>query len=140
MANIPIIDELFTTPLEPVDGVKLAGSRCKDCDEVFLGKVIGCENCGSQNIDAAALSSEGKLYTYTVLHVPPRGDYKGPREPFVPLGIGLVELPEGCRIMTPLTINDPELLKVNMPMRLIIDTFYTDAEGNEVFSFKFGPK
>jgi len=140
VSKIPIKDDLFTKPLEPLDKVRLAGSKCKDCDEVFLGKVIGCENCGSQDLESVALSSEGKLYTYTVLNIPLRGDYKGPRDPFVPLGIGLVELPEGCRIMTPLTVNEPERLKVNMPMRVIIDTLYTDAEGNEVFSFKFGPK
>ncbi len=140
MAKIPIKDDLLTKPLEPVDKVRLAGSICGDCGEAFLGKLVGCENCGSQNMESAALSDEGKLYTFTVLHSPLRGDYKGPRDPFVPLGIGLVELPEGCRIIAPLTVNDPTLLKIDMPMRLVVDTLYTDTKGNEVLSFKFGPK
>lgn len=140
MAKIPIKDDLLTKPLEPVDKVRLAGSICGDCGEAFLGKLAGCESCGSQNMESRALSDEGILYTYTVLHSPLRGDYKGPRDPFVPLGIGLVELPEGCRIIAPLTVNDPTLLKVNMPMRLVVDTLYTDADGNEVLSFKFAPK
>jgi uncharacterized OB-fold protein len=140
MAKIPINEDLFTKQLEPVEDARLAGSKCNDCSEVFLGKLLGCENCGSQNFESVILSNEGKLYTFTVLHAPLRGDYKGPRNPFIPLGIGLIELPEGCRIMAPLTVNDPDLLKVNMPMRLIVDTLYTDEEGNEVLSFKFGPK
>jgi uncharacterized OB-fold protein len=140
VGKIPIKDDLFTRPLEPVDKVRLAGSICRDCGEAFLGKLVGCENCGSRNLESVALSNEGSLYTYTVLHAPLRGNYKGPRDPFVPLGIGLVELPEGCRIIAPLTVNDPELLKVNMPMRLIVDTLYVNEEGNEVLSFKFGPK
>lgn len=140
MAKIPIKEDLFTKPVEPVEDARLAGSKCRECNEVFLGRVVGCENCGSQNLESVALSNEGKLYTFTVLHAPLRGDYKGPRDPFVPLGIGLVELPEGCRIMAPLTVNDPALLKIDMPMRLVIDTLYKNADGNEVLSFKFGPK
>ncbi len=140
MAKIAIKDDLLTRPLEPVDKVRLAGCKCRDCGEVFLGKLGGCENCGSQNLEPVALSDEGRLYTYTVLYSPLRGNYKGPRDPFVPLGIGLVELPEGCRILAPLTVNDPALLKVDMPMRLVVDTLYIDTQGNEVLSFKFGPK
>jgi len=140
VAKIPIKDDLFAEPLEPVDRVRLAGSRCRDCEEVFLGRPGGCESCGSLNLEPVALSDEGVLYTYTVLHAPLRGDYKGPRDPFQPLGIGLVELPEGCRIMAPLTVNDPQQLKIDMPMRLIVDTLYTDKDGNEVLAFKFGPK
>lgn len=140
MAKIPIKDELFTKPLEPIGKVRLAGSKCKNCDEVFLGRSLGCENCGSQDLEGISLSNEGILYTYTVLHTPPRGIYKGQQDPFVPLGIGLIELPEGCRIMAPLTVNHVEQLKIDMPMRLIVDTLYIDEEGNEVVSFKFGPQ
>ncbi len=139
MAKVAIKDDLFTRPLEPVDKVSLAGSKCRDCSEVFLGKLSGCENCGSENVEPVGLSNEGKLYTYTVLYAPLRGDYKGPSDPFVPLGIGLIELPEGCRIMAPLTVNDPALLKIDMPMRLVVDTLYTDSQGNEVLSFKYRP-
>jgi uncharacterized protein len=140
VAKIPIKDELFTEPLEPVEKVCLTGTKCKDCHETFLGKIVGCENCGGRNLETVALSNEGSLYTYTVLYAPLGSRYKGPREPFIPLGIGMVELPEGCRIITPLTVNDPKLLKVNMPMRLIVDTLYVNEEGDEVLSFKFGPK
>jgi uncharacterized OB-fold protein len=140
VAKKAIKDDLFTEPLEPVDQVRLAGSRCRDCSEVFLGRPGGCENCGSVDLEPIALSNEGTLYTYTILHAPPRGDYKGPRDPFIPLGIGLVELPEGCRVMAPLTANDPQRLKIDMTMRLVVDTLYTDADGNEVLAFKFDPK
>lgn len=140
MAKIAIKEDLLTTPLEPVDEVRLAGSICNDCGEAFLGKLAGCENCGSRNLRSVALSNEGSLYTFTVLHALPGGSYKGSREPFVPFGIGMIELPEGCRIIAPVTVNDPKKLKVNMPMRLIVDTLYVNEEGNEVLAFKFGPK
>lgn len=139
MARIPIQDDLLTSPLEPVERVRLAGCKCRECGEVFHGKRVGCENCGSSDLESAVLSDRGTLYSYTVVYSPLKGDYKGPTNPFVPLGIGLVELPEGCRIVTPLTVNDPALLKVGMPMRLVIDTLYVDAQGNEVLAFKFGP-
>jgi len=139
VAKIPIMEDLFTKQLEPVEEVRLAGSKCRECNEVFLGRSFGCENCGSRDLESVALSNEGKLYTFTVLHAPLRGYYKGPSDPFIPLGIGMIELPEGCRIIAPLTVNDPTKLKIDMPMRLSVETFYNDAEGNEVLSFKFRP-
>lgn len=41
------------------------------------------------------------LWTYTVSRHRPPGDYRG-AEPFEPYGLGLIELPEGIRVMSPL--------------------------------------
>jgi len=77
------------------------GSKCKDCGEVALGKRQGCSNCGGENLEGAPLGRRGKLWTYTVIRHKPPGDYKGP-DPFVPFGLGLVELPEGIRVLSPI--------------------------------------
>ena len=81
--RVPIDEELLTMPLFPTEQVRLRGSKCRNCREVFFGKLLGCENCGSKDIEDIPLSRRGKLYTYTVVRHRPAGDYKGP-DPFVP--------------------------------------------------------
>ncbi len=139
MAKVPVDETLLTTPLDPVEQVRLKGTKCRNCGEAFLGKRIGCENCGSEDLEPIILSNRGKLYSFTIIEIQPPADYKGPRDPFVPFGIGLVELPEGCRIVARLTVNKPENLEVEADLELVVDKLYEDAEGNEVMSFKFKP-
>jgi hypothetical protein len=135
--QIPIKDGLFTTPLSPLAQVRLMGSKCENCSEVSLGKRQACGNCGGANLEEAPLSRKGKLWTYTVIRHRPPGDYKGP-DPFVPFGLGLVELPEGIRVLSPIQC---ELGKIKVGMELEMEVFplYTDENQNEVMAFRFRP-
>ncbi len=137
--RVPINEELMTTPSDRLDQVRLKGTGCKNCGEVFFGKSLTCENCCSEDVEEIVLSNRGELYTYTIIeHVPP-GDYKGPKDPFIPFGLGLVELPEGCRILAPLTVNKNEDIKIGMGLELVVHKLYEDEDGNEVMAFKFNP-
>jgi uncharacterized OB-fold protein len=135
--QIPIKDGLFTTPLSPAGQAKLMGSRCKDCREISLGKRQTCSNCGGGNLEETPLGSRGKLWTYTVIRHKPPGNYKGP-DPFVPFGLGLVELPEGIRVLSPLQC-DLEKMKIGMELELEVYPLYTDENQNEVMAFRFRP-
>jgi|SRR6056300_234666 uncharacterized OB-fold protein len=83
------------------DDVRLLGSQCDSCGEVSIGTNSVCLNCGSEEIQSIELSTEGELWTYTIVQHKPPGEYLGP-EPFQPFGLGLIELPDGVRIMAPL--------------------------------------
>ena len=98
---VPVREGLFTTPLSPLEKARLIGSKCRNCGEVSLGKVSSCPNCTNEELKVIPLSHEGNLWTYTVIRHRPPGDYKGP-DPFIPFGEGLVELPEGIRVLSPL--------------------------------------
>jgi len=87
-----------------------------------LGKRIGCENCGCEKLDPVGAQRPRQALHLHDLYSPLKGGFKGPRDPFIPIGIGLVELPEGCRLVSALTVNDPKVLKVGMDMRLKIET------------------
>ncbi len=135
--QIPIAEGLFTAPLSPPGLVRLMGSQCKNCREVSLGKRQTCSNCGGGNLEGIPLSRRGKLWTYTVIRHKPPGDYKGP-DPFVPFGLGVVELPEGIRVLSPIQCN-PERLKVGMDLEMDVYPLYTDENQNEVMAFRFRP-
>ena len=128
---------LFTSPLTPIEDVRMLGSKCKACEEVLLGKRSACEHCGGTDMEVIPLSRRGKVWTYTVIrHKPPAG-YKGP-DPFVPFGLGLIELPDGIRVISPI-VGDVEKIHIGMELELEVYPLYTDENNNEVLSFRFRP-
>jgi uncharacterized OB-fold protein len=135
--QLPIKEGLFKTPLSPLEQVTLIGSACKDCREISLGKRQTCSNCGGKDLEEIPLSRKGKLWTYTIIRHKPPGDYKGP-DPFVPFGLGLVELPEGIRVLSPIPC-DLKRISIGMELELEVYPLYTDENKNEVMAFRFRP-
>lgn len=136
--RVGVRNDIFTTPLYPSEQIRLKGSKCRVCGEVFLGKHLSCGNCANEDMEEITFSNKGKLWTYTVIRSRPPGDYKGP-DPFIPFGEGLIELPEGIRLLSPLTDCDINNLKIGTEWQLVVDVLYVDDAGNEVMSFKFKP-
>ena len=134
--KIPVIEGLFTLdPEEP----KLIGSRCTSCGTYYFPKTISCSNpdCNEKKVEEALLSRRGKLWSFTIQHYLPPPPFKA-QEPFVPFGIGVVELPEGIRVAGTLTESDPEKLKIGMELELLLEKAYEEDE-KEVVTWKFRP-
>ena len=134
-ALVPIRKDLFTLPLSPLGDVRLVGTDCKTCGEVSLGQARMCPNCAATDVTPLPLSTQGVVWTYTVIRHRPPGEYQGP-DPFVPFGLGLVELPEGLRVLAPLD-GDIESLHVGMEVELVVFQLYRDTEDNGVVAFEF---
>lgn len=132
---IPVREDLLTRPLHPLEEVRLVGSRCRDCNEVMLGKTSSCSNCAGENMTEIPLSKTGKLWTYTIIRHRPPGQYRGP-DPFVPFAEGLVELPDGIRVVAVLD-GDIEKIKIGMDLELLVHELYTNGQGQTVVAFKF---
>jgi uncharacterized OB-fold protein len=132
--RVPIREKLLTTPLSPLENVRLLGGKCKDCGEVGLGVISSCQNCAGANIEVIPLSSKGKLWTYTVIRGKPPGDFKGK----IPLGEGLVELPEGIRVKSPLG-GDADALYIGMDLKFVAYELYESESGEAVIAFRFDP-
>lgn len=134
--RVPIRAGLLTGPLSQLDGVRLAGSKCTACGETSLGTQSVCPNCGCSTLREVALGSRGVLWTFTVVRHRPPGDYKGP-DPFVPFGLGLVEVPEGLRVLSPI-LGDIDKLKIGLGLRFKPYVRKED-NGREVVAFAFEP-
>jgi len=76
-----------------------------------------CPYCGHDTIEATELSTAGTLWGWTSVMVAPAG-YTGE----LPYGFGVVELPEGIRLIARLTEPDPAKLSFGEPMRLHWET------------------
>ncbi len=126
---------LFVRPQSASEEPHLLGSRCTSCGEATFPKQRRCAHCSSDQIEEIALSPRGKLYSFTNVNYPVPDGYRGP----IPYGVGMVELPEGVRVMAPLTEHDPAKLAAGMDMALVIEKLFTDEDGTEVIGFKFKP-
>lgn len=132
--RVPIREGLLTGDLLELDAVRLLGSHCDACGETALGRRVVCPQCGGADVRQLPLGARGVLWTYTVIRHRPPGDYKGP-DPFVPFGLGLVELPEGVRVLSPLAC-DIDRLAIGMPF-VFSPYVRADPDGREVVAFSF---
>jgi uncharacterized OB-fold protein len=86
-------------------------------------------------VKTIALGRRGILWTYTVARNRPPGAFKG-ADPFVPFGLGLVELPEGIRVYAPLE-GAVDKLKVGAPLTFKAYVTHRDDDGRDVVGFAF---
>jgi uncharacterized OB-fold protein len=132
----PLRKGLLTEPLDDLAQVRLLGSRCASCGETSLGAAEVCPNCGRAGAETVPLADRGVLWSFTVVRHRPPGDYRGP-QPFEPFGLGLVELPEGVRVLSPIRCDLAEL-SIGMPLRF---QAYLRADPEaDVVAFTFIPE
>lgn len=136
-SRVSIRDGLLAGPLEHLDQIHLNGTKCGSCGEASLGANAICPNCGGTDVSPLVFGDGGTLWTYTVVRNKPPGDYRGP-DPFKPFALGLVELPEGLRVLAPLDA-DPATLKIGDRYRFHPFVHHTDSEGREVIAFNYQP-
>ena len=58
----------------------------------------------------------------------------------VPYGFGVVELPEGIRVISRLTESDPARLHAGQAMHLVVVPLHVDDDGRQVVSYAFTPE
>jgi uncharacterized OB-fold protein len=121
---------LFTDTTEPA----LLGSRCGNCGAHHFPRHDTCPYCAVEDPEPTELSRRGTLWAWTAVTAPPPG-YVGT----TPFGVGVVELPEGIRVISRLTEGDPGALRAGQPMELHVVPLTTDEDGNEVVTFAFAP-
>jgi uncharacterized OB-fold protein len=116
------------------DAPTLLGSRCRSCGAHHFPSHDTCPYCSAEDPEPANLSATGSLWAWTAVTSPPPG-YGGD----TPFGIGVVELPEGIRVITRLTESDPAHLTLGQSMELRVVPLHADEDGNDVITFAFAP-
>lgn len=101
----------------------LQGGRCRRCGAVTFPQKPICPGCwGEGTQDAAQLSKEGTLYTFTVVRNPPPGF----TAPYV---LGYIDLPENLRVMARLEGEPPPGLAPGARVVIEIGAVVSDDDG-----------
>ncbi len=134
--QVPVAQDLFR---DADDGAALVGTRCTGCGTHYFPKSLSCRNpaCEAKAVEEVLLGRRGRLYSYTVQAYRPPALFRG--EPWAPYAIGLVELPEGLRVMGMLTCIAQDDLRIDLPAELVVEPLYRDDAGRDVLTYKYAP-
>ena len=126
--RVPFHEGLF----EDISGKKaLVAAKCRQCGQIiFPGREV-CLNCQGTDLETIHLSRQGKLYSYTIVHMP--SEHFDP-----PYAVGWIELPEGIRIFSQVRGWREHTLTTGMEMTLFFEKLWEEEE-NEVIGYVFRP-
>jgi uncharacterized protein len=134
--QLPVAEDLFrSTP----DGPALVGTRCTGCGTHYFPKSLSCRNpsCHAKAVEEVTMGRRGRLYSYTVQAYRPPALFR--MDDWAPYAIGLVELPEGLRVMGMLSGCDLDDLRIDTPVELVLQPLYQDADGRDVWTYTYAP-
>ncbi len=129
---VPVREGLFTSAED--GSPRLIGGLCVACRHHHFPLLTTCPYCSAEGVTEARLSAVGSLWGWTTVTTAPPG-YRGE----VPFGFGVVELPEGLRVITRLTEPAPDRLERGQSMRLVLTPLHVDEEGRSVVTYAFAP-
>jgi uncharacterized OB-fold protein len=92
---------------------KLMAGRCRHCGKIHLPPRPLCDNCFHQEFEWREISGNGKLVTYTVIHIAPRQF-----QALAPYAVGIVELENGLRIPGMIQGATHEQLRIGMELAI----------------------
>lgn len=116
----------------------LSASRCPKCGKVYFPKKDFCPPCMLEDgMEEIAVSNEGILYTFSIVHMGVRGF----KTPYV---LGWVDLPrEKLRIAAQIVTDAPlaaqETLRPGQKVKLNIGLLRTMEDGTEVIGYRYAP-
>ena len=115
------------------DSLHLVGSHCKKCGQNYFPPREICPKCfADREMEKIKLSSNGRLYSYSIVQV-------APKRFMPPYAVGYVDFSEGVRVLGQLTTCDPAKLKLDMEVQTELGRIAIDEQGDEVISYKFKP-
>ena len=109
--------------------VRLHGSKCGQCGTVAFPPHGLCPACGAESgQERVELSPVGTLYTFSEVHIAPKGFA-------TPYAVGYVDLPEGVRLFGQIEARAADL-KLGQQVAVTLGPVRADA-GRPIISYKF---
>ena len=112
----------------------LNGSRCKNCNELYVGPRIYCGKCSGEAFESVRLKGTGEVYVWTIIHQ---------ATPYVkaPYIAAIVDLDGGGSINTNIVGIEPvaENMKFGMKVKMSTEKVSEDREGNSYVAYRFQP-
>lgn len=131
--QVPLVPGTFRRD-EDSGGSCLVGSYCATCERVIFPKMVLCPMCHVETVERA-IGRTAKLFSFTIAHVAPIGFE-------APYFQAYVDLPEGPRVFTLISADtpvEPDSLREEMDLELVIEPVRVEADGTEITTYKYRP-
>ncbi len=106
---------------------RLEAARCESCGAVSFPPRLVCPSCRGRAFAKLALEPEGKVLTWTVIHVGPSSHKHD-----VPYALAVVELADGVRITCQIADLDPAQVEAGMAVRFEFRRIQGDGEAGVI--------
>ena len=106
---------------------RLEAARCDACGEVSYPARLVCPACRGRKHSPVTLPSEGKVLTWSVIHVGPAS-----HKHEVPYALAIVELAGGVRMTCQIADVDLTAIRIGMPVRLEFRRIQEDGEAGVI--------
>ncbi|MFI5166288.1 MAG: Zn-ribbon domain-containing OB-fold protein [Thermoanaerobaculales bacterium] len=106
---------------------RLEATRCTGCGEVVFPARLVCPSCRGRNFEPLLLRPEGKVVTFTVIHVAPSAFRHD-----APYVLAIVELEQGARLTCQVADVALDQVKTGMPVRLEFRRIQEDGEAGVI--------
>ena len=103
--------------------MRLEASKCQECEYIAFPPRLICPACQSQSFSDYVLKPEGKILTYTIIHV--AADVFATQTPFA---VAIIETSEGARLTAQVVDCKPEEISIGQKIKLV--TRLTQREGH----------
>lgn len=113
----------------------LNGSRCKNCNTLYVGPRMYCGKCSSEGpFDQVKLSKDGEVHVWSIIHQ----SRPGIPTPYI---AAVVDLPDGVSVLTNIEGVEPkpENMQFGMKVSMYTEKVSEDREGNAYVAYKFKP-
>ncbi|MEM1563608.1 MAG: Zn-ribbon domain-containing OB-fold protein [Candidatus Bathyarchaeia archaeon] len=92
---------------------KLMGGKCRKCGRIHLPPRPLCDKCLSTEFEWVELPQNGKLLTYTIIHVAPTQFQN-----MAPYAVGIIQLENGVKIPGMIKGVPLDKIKVGMTLKM----------------------
>lgn len=94
---------------------RLESGICESCNYIAFPPRLICPKCGSKTFKTIKLKPEGKILTFTIIHV--ADDDLALETPFA---VGIVETKEGARLTAQIVDCDLDEIKIGQQVKLML--------------------
>ena len=124
-------------------GPALVGNRCTTCTTVFFPAAsFACRNpdCDGRDFEPVQLSQHGTVWSYTDARYQPPPPYVPTTDPYDPVAIAAVELPEEGMVVLGQVAGGYSIddLRVGGEVELVVETLFEDDD-NEYRIWRWKP-
>ena len=113
---------------------RLQGDECTACGAKYFPARPVCK-CGSTDFKAYKLAERGEVVTWTVISSAPIGFEK-----YVPYVVALIELEDGCRLLSQVVDIPPEDVSAGLKVEAVFRRVKEDGKDGIIqYGYKFRP-